>query len=123
MSKCIEKQLICLSCPMGCHLTARQNEDSSIHIEGNRCSRGEVYGREELLAPKRMVTATVAVNSRHMGRVPVKTTQPILKENIDTLLADLADRKVSVPAHRGDVLIEDFLGSGTNIVLTRSILE
>ena len=55
----MKREMICISCPIGCHLTAEWENEETITISGNKCNRGEIYGREEILAPKRVVTATV----------------------------------------------------------------
>jgi len=77
-----KKELICITCPIGCHLTVEvdtQGQKSSeshraslakdeqpadisgtIKVTGNRCARGEQYAREEISNPKRVVTFTCA---------------------------------------------------------------
>ena len=63
----MEKKLICINCPIGCHLTAERSKDSDAwSVTGNRCPRGELYARNELTDPRRVVTATVRCNSELM---------------------------------------------------------
>ena len=122
----MKREIICLSCPIGCRLVVERgdHEDSdAIQVSGNQCNRGEIYGREEMLAPSRMVTATVASDSRLIRRVPVKTTGPLLKGLIPQLLEGLRTKTVQVPAKCGDTLISNFCDSGIDVVLTRSITE
>jgi len=57
----MERKLVCISCPLGCRLTVTWEDEENITVAGNRCAKGESYAREEILAPKRVVTATVAV--------------------------------------------------------------
>jgi len=52
-------EMICISCPMGCHLKVDENNDYS--VTGNSCPRGAAYGYEEATAPTRMVTSTVRI--------------------------------------------------------------
>ncbi|MFP4363052.1 MAG: DUF1667 domain-containing protein [Spirochaetia bacterium] len=117
----MKKEMICISCPIGCHLTAEWTNEDDISISGNRCKRGIIYGTEEIRAPKRVVTATIAVNSEILPRVPVKTDSALLKELIDPLMNTLYTMKLEVPVKMGDVLIEDIEGSGVNLVATRSV--
>jgi CxxC motif-containing protein len=117
----MKREMICISCPIGCHLTAEWENEETITISGNKCNRGEIYGREEILAPKRVVTATVAVDSTHMARVPVKTDTALLKEHIDPLLQKLYRLRLKAPVNCGDVLIDDVAGTGVQVVATRSI--
>ena len=43
------KKLICISCPIGCRLTAVREEGSGEwSVSGNRCPRGRVYAQNEL---------------------------------------------------------------------------
>ena len=51
-------KLICITCPLGCRLEAERGADGELLVSGNHCPRGARYAREELLAPKRVVTAT-----------------------------------------------------------------
>ena len=52
------EELICITCPLGCHLSVERRADGGLSVSGNRCPRGARYAEEELLAPKRVVTAT-----------------------------------------------------------------
>jgi CxxC motif-containing protein len=57
----MERNLVCISCPLGCRLTVAWEDERDITVTGNRCAKGESYAQEEILAPKRVVTATVTV--------------------------------------------------------------
>ena len=122
----MEKEMICISCPIGCHLRVSYNEKDvitpeSILVENNKCPRGVIYGREEVLSPKRVVTATCAVNSVLMDRVPVKSTAALRKEVINGLLDELYRIRLNTPVKMGDVVIKDYKKSGIDIVTTRSL--
>jgi CxxC motif-containing protein len=117
----IEKKMICIACPIGCHLNARQDDEGTVTITGNRCKRGEEYGREELLAPKRVVTATVKVLSQKFRRLPVKTESAIPKELIDELLNRLYQLEIQPPVQIGEPVLENIHDTGINLVATRSI--
>ena len=112
--------MICISCPMGCHLevTGTGNE---ITVKNNKCSRGEIYGREELLAPKRVVTATCHIESEIISRIPVKTSGPLPRELIHPLLEVLYRTEFKSPVNRGDCMIGNFMDSGIDVVATKTI--
>jgi CxxC motif-containing protein len=116
-----KKEMICISCPIGCHLTVTLDDNEEIHVTGNKCKRGEQYGREELLAPKRVVTATVRVDSSQVRRLPVKTDTALPKEHINDLLNELYRLTISPPVKLGDPIIENIEGTGVNLVASRSI--
>ena len=122
----MDKEIICISCPIGCHLKVSWEEtkelnSENINIENNKCPRGLIYGREEILSPKRVVTATCAIESIHMARIPVKTTGAIIKSDIKELLSELYALRLKTPVTMGDILIKDYKKSGVNIIVTRSL--
>jgi CxxC motif-containing protein len=117
-----KREMICIACPVGCHLTVGTTEDGKVVVEGNRCQRGVEYGREELLAPKRVVTATLAVSHGKSPRVPVKTDGPLLKELIPGLLAQVYKMEIEAPVALGTVVLEDIQGTGVRLVTTRSVV-
>ena len=121
----MERKLVCISCPLGCRLTVTWEDEGDITVKGNRCAKGESYAQEEILAPKRVVTATVAVAvlaaAQRPRRLPVKTSAPLLKEHIPALLNQLYTMEVEAPLGCGDILLEDIAGTGVDLVATRSL--
>lgn len=131
MKKSEEKrELICISCPIGCRLEAVRKDDGSLEVTGNQCPKGEDYAGEEVNAPKRIVTTTVAIaapNSRGSEgeaagkRVPVRTDTPLPVEHIAPLLTELYGMKLPAPVRRGDVVIENVAGTGVKVVASLSV--
>ncbi|HOX48169.1 MAG TPA: DUF1667 domain-containing protein [Spirochaetia bacterium] len=135
----MSQELICITCPMGCHLSVEKAEGGELSVSGNRCPRGAAYAREELFAPKRVVTATAraaracagadscAEAGRAQGlldaprRVPVRTAAAFPKERVGELLERLYALEVELPVERGQVLVPDALGTGIDVIATRSI--
>ena len=115
----MEKKLICISCPIGCHLTAvRETDSEPWKISGNRCPRGERYAQNELTDPRRVVTATVRCNSVSMPRLPVRTTEPLPKRHIDALLNRLYALEVKIPVKRGEVLLANVENTGIDVIFS-----
>jgi CxxC motif-containing protein len=114
------KEIICLGCPNGCHLECTKKRGGEVEVEGAQCERGIDYGREEMLEPKRVVTAVVRTNSDAVPFVPIKTDKPLLRPLIPELLKTIYSRPVALPVHMGDTLIENFEDTGVNVVFTRS---
>ena len=140
-------EMVCITCPMGCHLKIERLSEGEIAVTGNRCARGEQYAREELLSPKRVVTATCGIkkgpDAKRIAtpspgsaagspanqkvclyrprRVPVRTTTAFPREKIAELLALIYSLEVELPAKRGEVLLADALGTGIDIVVARSM--
>jgi CxxC motif-containing protein len=114
-------ELVCIACPIGCMLTVTVQADGEAVVTGNRCPKGEVYGREEMLSPKRVVTAVVRTDSQAFPCIPVRTDAALPRGLITGLIEDLAHLSVPLPAARGTVLIKNYRGSGVNVILTRSL--
>jgi len=119
------RNLTCIVCPMGCSLEVDDSKgENSLAVTGNRCLRGASYAMEEIRSPKRVVTATCAINGETIGsvrRVPVKTAAPCPKEKISALLKDIYKVKINLPVKAGDVVISDWDGSKIDIVAARTL--
>ena len=113
------RELICITCPRGCHLTV----DDNLNVSGNTCPRGAIYAKAELTHPVRMVTSSVNVISEVESRLPVKTKDPIPKELIFKVMEEIMKVSVKAPINVGDVIIKDVLGTGVDIVATKNILR
>lgn len=112
-------EMICIVCPIGCHLQVEI--ENNYKVTGNTCPRGEVYGKEELIAPKRVVTSTVRIEGGIHNRVPVKTTEAIPKEKVFHCMDLLKDIKLKSPVKVGEVILENLFGTGVNLVVTRDM--
>lgn len=67
------REMICINCPMGCHLTVDDSDKNNIKVTGNTCPRGVTYAINEVTSPKRMVTGSVHVENGTIPMVSVKT--------------------------------------------------
>ena len=112
--------LICISCPRGCHLQADQVGDE-IKVRGNSGPRGEIYARNELLNPLRTLTTTVEAVSENCRRLPVISSSPLPKGRIMEAVKELKGVSVKAPVHLGDVIVENILGLDVNIIASKSI--
>lgn len=114
---------------MGCHLSIERLSDEDIAVTGNRCARGEQYAREELLSPKRVVTATckampidsAVADLSTPRRVPLRTKAAFPKERIPELLKLIYGLELGLPVLRGQVAIADALGTGIDVIVTRAM--
>ena len=113
----------CIVCPIGCHLEAEIADDGQIlSITGNTCKRGETYMRNELTDPRRTLTSTVKLSgSAHDTYLPVKTDGAISKGRLFEAMEVLSKITVQVPVKRGDVICENFLGEGVNLVAGKTV--
>lgn len=118
MSK--KEEMICITCPLGCHLTVHQDGDM-IEVTGNTCPRGKQYAINELTNPQRMITSTVVIHHALHHQLPVMTSKPISKSLIFDVMKELKKIEVNAPIHINDVIIENVLDSGVDIVASRSM--
>jgi CxxC motif-containing protein len=119
----MDRKLVCISCPLGCRLTVSYRDENHISVKGNKCAKGYSYAREEVLAPRRVVTATVRLESAALLRLPVKTTEPLPKEHIPWLLDQIYAMKVTPPVICGDLLLSNIQNTGVDLVAARSVKE
>lgn len=115
-----KREMVCISCPIGCRLTVTLDGET-VSVGGNKCQRGEVYGTEEMLSPRRVITATVATGSASVPRLPVRTTGALPKEYIDELLNRAYRLTVPPPVVRGQVIVHDIRGTGIDLVASRDL--
>ncbi len=117
------KEFICISCPMGCHLSVDDSDKSNIIVTGNTCPRGKIYGINEVTRPKRMVTSSVKVINGIDLVVSVKTKEAIDKNLIFDVLNELKDIEVKAPIKIGDVIIKNVLNTGIDVIASRNVGE
>lgn len=117
------QQLVCISCPMGCRLTLEKDDNAAdgYKVTGNICKRGVAYAIKEVTAPTRMVTSTVKIVGGALPRLPVRTEQAIPKGQIKACMAIINGLSVTSPVYMGQVLVADILGTGVNLIASRSL--
>lgn len=112
------KELICTVCPRGCHLTV---DEETLEVSGNFCERGAVYGKNEVTAPKRTVTGSVAIVGGIHSRLAVRTDRAVPREKMFEIMSVLHGFTAYSPIRRGDILIENVCDTGANIIASRDM--
>ncbi len=113
------KELVCIVCPRGCRLQV--DEDNGYAVTGNSCPRGEEYGKNELQHPTRVLTTTVRVTGGVHRRLPVKTSTAIPKDLLFEAMEVANAVSVAAPVQPGQVIVENLLGTGADLVAGRGI--
>lgn len=117
----MKKEITCINCPMGCWLEVTYDAGKIISVKGNECARGKDYAAKEIFHPERIVTTTVRIKGARIPTLPVKTEKPVPKE-IGRKIVHAASRMiVTAPVKRGDIIMKDILGTGVNLVATRTM--
>ncbi|MBR0385872.1 MAG: DUF1667 domain-containing protein [Erysipelotrichaceae bacterium] len=112
-------ELICIGCPRGCHL--KVDEENGYTVTGNSCPVGAEYGANELRNPVRTLTTTVKITGAAHEMLPVKTDHPLPKGLQFEAMQLLKSVKVASPVHMGDVIVENILDTGVNIIAARDM--
>lgn len=112
------KELICVTCPKGCRL---QIDEQTLKVSGNTCPRGAIYAQNELTDPKRVVTTTVAISGAALPRCPVRTTAPVSKGLMIDIVKELKNFHLTAPVKVGQVVVQNILGSGADVIVTREL--
>jgi CxxC motif-containing protein len=115
------KILTCIECPKGCKLTIDFAEDGSIRVGGNQCKKGERYGIAESTNPVRILTSSVLTVNQPIKMLPVRTDKPIPKERILDAMNEVKKVRIKKNVSVGDILVENFLNLGVNLIATREI--
>ena len=113
------RELTCIVCPKGCQLKVELDGKKVVSITGHTCKRGQVYAETEFTAPMRTLTTTAPVIGG--GVVPVKTDKTVPKELLFDCMKEVNKARVPSDAKLGDVVIENILGTGANVVTTRNV--
>jgi CxxC motif-containing protein len=114
-----KKNVICILCPVGCKIRIKKNK--SLSIQGAKCNKGIEYSKHEILNPKRILTTSILVKNGILPLVSVKTSKPVPKDKIFKILRVIKKKSVNAPINIGDILIENILDTGSNIVSTKTI--
>ena len=114
----MKRNLICVSCPRGCAVEVEIENGQVISVKGNSCKRGDAYARAEVTHPERSLTSTVKVEGGVHPVVPVKSSGPVPKEKLFDCMKEINKVSVKAPVKIGDVVIDNILDLGVNIVAT-----
>ncbi|MFW5955824.1 MAG: DUF1667 domain-containing protein [Halorhabdus sp.] len=114
-------EMTCVACPMGCDLTLEVEDGEILSIEGNACPKGLDYAKEEYRNPTRILPTTARVTGGVLPLVPVKSAEPLPKPKLEEAMREIATVEVEAPVELGDVIVENVVGTGVDIVATRDL--
>lgn len=119
----MEKNLICIGCPLGCPLMVTMDGSEVKAVTGQTCPRGEKYARKEVTNPTRIVTSTVRLQGSREG-IPViscKTAGDVPKGKIQQVMMAINAVIAQAPVTIGQVLTENIADTGVALIATRSV--
>ena len=115
----MKRELTCIVCPIGCQLCATLVDGAVTEVTGNTCPRGKQYAIDECTNPVR--TSTTTARTADGGVIPVKTDRPIPKNLMFECMEEVNRVTVTLPAHIGDIVIENLLETGANVIVTANM--
>ena len=120
-------QFNCTTCPSECLLSVEVERDTDgavvevRSVTGNSCQRGDTFAHLELTRPMRVLTTTVAVSGGDEALLPVRTAEAIplaLHAQAMDLIRGLV---IDAPIRIGDVVLEDLLNTGIDLIASMDI--
>ncbi|MDO5448380.1 MAG: DUF1667 domain-containing protein [Clostridia bacterium] len=113
--------LVCITCPRGCTLNVEQVNDEW-QVTGNSCKKGYEFAINEMTAPKRTICSTVKTTFKNAPVLPCRVSADIPKDRIFDVMKEINKVVVNKPLNRGDVIIENVLGLGVDVISTSNLL-
>ena len=118
------REFTCIMCPLGCDLRAEagqgENEDE-ILVTGNTCRKGKEYAVQELTDPQRNIATSVLVFGGELPLASVRLTRAIPKERIFDVMAEIRKQRLTAPVKAGQIVIQDVLGLGSDVIVTKTV--
>ena len=116
-----EKKITCIICPIGCKILVKIEGRECKIIGGNKCKEGVDYARNEALDPRRVLTTSVLVEGGDWPLVSVKTSDPVPKEKVFSVLKEIKKTVVNAPVKSGQTIIKNIANTGIDIVATKKV--
>ena len=118
-----ETELICIMCPLACHVVVTVDDAGNIlDVANHQCKEGREYALAEYRFPVRVLTTTIltAGASRHL--LPVRSSKPIPKTRLMEVMYSLSKVRIKSPVKIGQVIVPNIAGTGVDMVSTDELV-
>jgi CxxC motif-containing protein len=116
-------EIICIGCPLACRIKLTVDDIGKItEIADYQCKIGKEYAEQECKSPQRVLTATIKTECSVRPLLPVRTAKPIPKDMLRDCMSVLADVRVRPVLTIGDIVLQNILGTGTDVICTDNLL-
>ena len=88
---------------------------------GNKCKRGVEYAKNEALDPRRMLTTSILIKGGEWPLVSVKSSKPVPKEKVLSVLKEIRKTMVNAPVKSGQIIIKNIAHTNIDIVATKLV--
>lgn len=116
----MNKELVCINCPIGCRLCVEIEGDKVSGVTGNLCNRGHDYAIQEAIRPMRVLTCLVPVKGQKKP-LSLRSDGLIPKDMIFTCVEEIKKHHPSPPIRIGDTIIKNICNTGCNMIATMDI--
>ena len=117
----MKRTFTCIICPNGCEVEAEYEGTDVLSVAGNLCPKGRAYVTQELADPRRTIATSVCVRGGALPLASVRLTRPIPRDRIFDAMAEINRHVLDAPVRIGDVVIENVLGLGSDVVITKNV--
>ena len=115
------RQYTCIICPNGCEMEAHIEDGQLVSLTGATCPKGEAYVRQELTDPRRTIASSALVVGGALPLVSVRLTNPVPKDRLFDVMAEIRKLRLPAPVTLGQCLIHDVLGLGSDVIATKNV--
>jgi CxxC motif-containing protein/thioredoxin reductase len=112
--------LTCIVCPNGCTLSVEKLNGEWL-VQGNLCPRGKEFAITEMTSPMRTICTTVRTIYKDIPRLSVRTDREIPKNQIFSIMEEINKIILERRVYNGDIIIENILNTGANIIATSNM--
>lgn len=117
----MKRTFTCVVCPNGCEIEAEYEGTNVLSVSGHLCPKGRDYVTQELVDPRRTIATSVCVTGGTLPLTSVRTTSAIPKNRIFDVMREINRQTLAAPVQIGDVVIENVLGLGSDVIVTKNI--
>jgi len=107
--------IICIRCPIGCHLHIEKDKNNNVVVTGNSCPRGAEYGKQEMIAPMRTITTIKATKK---GTISLRTSKDVPKKLYFEILKTIKDEPLKNSYKPNDIFIKNICNTDADITVT-----
>jgi len=116
-----KRHFVCVVCPIGCEIDVVHDGSKIISMEGSKCKKSEEFVSQELVEPMRILTTTVRIQGSRWPVIAVRTDKSVPKRLFPRIMRQLKRIKLQAPVNILDVVVRDIIGTGANIIATRTM--
>jgi len=115
------KEISCIVCPIGCKILVKTDGTTVEVVNGYKCKKGIEYAKTEALQPTRMLTTSVLVRNGEWPLVSVKSSKPVPKDKVFSVLQQVKQVKVNAPVQSGQIILRNVADTKCNIIATKTV--